>query len=112
MNENSLKQLLTIERLPQLCHSINNVISDEKDSGVIYCVWGEHEVNREAIKHGVRFSMPECPNALAWSVTTKEQAGNYKTVIHCTTDTTEHDEDFIESIREFVSDWKAGIMNA
>ena len=112
LDVNSLKELLTIERLPELCHSINTVISDKKDKGVIYCVWGEHEVNREILKHGVRFSMPMCPNALAWSITSKEKDGGNKTVIHCTTDTSKNDDDFMESIQEFVSDWRTGIMNA
>ena len=109
LDENGLKQQLTIERLPTLCKSIETVIADDKDSGVVYCVWGEHEVNREPLKYGVRFSMPKCPNALAWSITIKEHDGNNNAVIHCTTDTTEHDEDFIESIREFVRDCRDGI---
>lgn len=112
LDENILKQILTIDHLPELCHSINSVISDKKDSGVIYCLWGEHDINREILKHGVRFSLPKCPNALAWSITTKVRLGSNNTVIHCTTDTKENDEDFIESIREFVSDWRVGIMNA
>ena len=112
LDVNSLKNLLTIQRLPELCNSINTVISDKKDRGIIYCIWGEHEVNREILKHGIRFSMPMCPNALAWSVTSKEKDGSNKTVIHCTTDTKINDDDFIESIQEFVSDWRTGIMNA
>ncbi len=111
LDENNLKQLLTIEQLPELCHSINTIISDNKDNGVIYCIWGEHEINREILKHGIRFSLPRYPNALTWSITSKQQTDGKNIIIHCTIDTKEHDEDFIESIQEFVRDWQTGIMN-
>lgn len=106
----SLKKLLTIGRLSELCSSISSVIEDEKEKGVIYCVWGECEVNREELEFGIRFSMPDCPNALAWSITTDE--GSNKTVIHCTINKKQHDEDFIETIRGFVSDWSDGLRKA
>ncbi|MDH5767257.1 MAG: hypothetical protein OEZ38_14675 [Gammaproteobacteria bacterium] len=110
LDKDDLQQLLTIERLPQLCQSISAIIADQTDSGVIYCIWGEHEINREILKHGVRFSLPGCPNAMAWTITSKEQSDGKSIIIHCTTDTKESDEDFIESIREFVDDWRAGII--
>ena len=102
-----LKALLSIARLPDLCASISSVLVDQIDSGRIYCVWGEFAVNREELKHGVRFTLPGCPNALAWSVTT--DPGCTRTVVHCSINKTEHDEDFIETIREFVRDWVNGL---
>lgn len=103
----SLKKILKINHLPNLCNSISTVISDEKNKGVIYCVWGKHEINREILKYGVRFSFPQCPNALTLSVTSEEESN--KIEIRCTTNTDIKDEDFIDSIREFVSDWVVGI---
>ncbi len=105
----NLQNLLTIGQLPKLCDSIQNVISDEKDKGVIYCVWGEQDVSRTILKHGVRFSLTQCPNALTWSVTIKERADSNDIVIHCCTDMKESDEDFTESIREFVRGFPVGI---
>lgn len=107
LDKNSLKELLTIGRLPKLCDSINTVISDKREKGVIYCVWGEFEINREELKYGIRFSLPKCPNALAWSITFDE--GSENIIIHCAINKNEHDEDFIDSIRDFVSDWYNGI---
>lgn len=110
LDEDSLKNLLIIERLPDLCNSIYTVVSHDNDNGIIYCVWGVHKVNREIIKHGVRFSLIDCPNALIWTVTVKEGKGESKINIHCTTDNEEKDEDFIDSIRAFVMGWKHGLM--
>ena len=102
-----LKALLSIARLPELCDSISSVLADQGDHGRIYCVWGEFAVNREELKHGVRFTLPGCPNALAWSVTTDPDS--MTTVVHCSINKTEHDEDFIETIKGFVQDWVNGL---
>lgn len=105
----TIKSLLTIKRLPDLCQSIISVISDNKDHGVIYCVWGQFDVNREIIKDGLRFSLPSCPNALCWTITNDTDC-NYVT-IHCTINTASHDDDFIDSIRQFVDDWSSGLLS-
>jgi len=104
-----LQQLLTIESMPSLCPSITEVLSDHVSHGSIYCLWGEFTINRELLKYGIRFSMPGCPNALAWTIT-KDSDGHL--VIHCTIDKTRHDPDFIDSIEEFVLDWKTGLNHA
>ncbi len=100
----SLKKTLSIARLPELCGSIDKVILDNKNTGKIYCLWGEFEVNREELECGIRFSLPHCPNALAWTITYDEN--NSDIAIHCTIDKKQHDADFIESIEQFVTDWK------
>lgn len=107
--EQQLHRLLTITALPELCASINSVLSHEGDSGSIYCVWGEFDVHREPIRGGVRFSLPGCPNALAWTVTTGFDPVPDKVVVHCTINRTGHDPDFIESLEAFVADWKLGL---
>ena len=104
LDKDSLKETLSIARLPELCHSIDKVILDNGDSGKIYCIWGEFEINREELEHGIRFSLPHCPNALAWTITCDEE--NSEIVIHCTIAKKQHDEDFIESIEQFVADWE------
>ena len=104
-----LKKLLAIKNLPKLCESISSVILDEQKKGIIYCLWGEFEVNREELKYGIRFSLPNCPNALAWSITMDVDSANI--LIHCTINKSVHDIDFIESIEEFISDWSNGILS-
>ncbi len=104
-----LQRRLTISELPRWCASIETVLSDAKSSGEIYCVWGVFRVHREDLSHGVRFSLPDCPNALQWTVTTGHQPNPQNTVIHLTINRTEQDQDFIDSIGEFVDAWKAGL---
>jgi len=104
-----LQRRLTISDLPRWCASIEKVLSDAKSSGEIFCVWGVFVTNREDLRHGVRFSLPGCPNAFQWTVTTGHQPNPQHTVIHLTINRTEQDRDFIESILKFVDDWKAGL---
>lgn len=110
LDAGELKNLLVVENLAALCDSISTVTPHEKDRGVMFCVWGEFEVRRDEIRYGVRFSLPNCPNALAWTVTLDDESKGV--VIHCTIDRKKHDEDFVESIREFVESWSEGIIKA
>ncbi|MFA7095351.1 MAG: hypothetical protein WC383_02570 [Gammaproteobacteria bacterium] len=112
VDEAALQRLLTIERLPQLCASIDSVLEDGGEQGRIYCVWGEFPVRREPIRGGARFTLPTCPNALAWTVTTGLPPAPGRVVIHCTINRREHDPDFIESIETFVQDWRQGLESA
>ena len=103
-------QELKIGELDKYCSEINNIINVETvDRAKIYCEWGEFFVERQLIKGGVRFSLPECPNALAWTITTGFEPAPDKVIIHCTINRLEHDEDFIESIELFVKAWKVGL---
>jgi hypothetical protein len=104
-----LQRRLIISDLPSWCASIDKVLSDEGSCGEIYCLWGTFRVHREDIRDGVRFSLPGCPNALQWTVTTGQLPQPQHIVIHLTINRTEHDQDFIDSNRQFVDDWKAGI---
>ena len=106
-----LTAALTIERLPQFCESIDRVLSVDGERGEIYCLWGQFRVHREPIRDGVRFSLPGCPNALAWTVTTNP-ADPPALTVHCTINRRSHDPDFIESIELFVADWAAGLTDS
>ena len=106
---NDLQRRMTISDLPRWCVSIQTVLSDEGSRGEIYCVWGEFRVHREQIRDGVRFTLPGCPNALQWTVTTGQLPNPQHCVIHLTINRTEHDQDFIDSNQQFVDDWKAGL---
>ena len=104
-----LQQRLTISDLPRWCASIDKVLSDASTSGEIFCVWGTFRVNREEIRGGVRFSLPGCANVLQWTVTTELPPDPQQTVIHLTINRLEQDPDFVETIQQFVDDWKAGL---
>lgn len=91
------------------CASIEKVLKDAIGSGEIFCVWGTFAIHRELLTHGVRFSLPECPNTFQWTVTTGQAPNRLQTVIHATINRTEQDQDFIESLVQFVEDWKAGL---
>src|SRR5512143_3073069 len=103
-----LQRRLTIRELPRWCASIERVLSDEKISGEIYCVWGTFLTRREEMSHGVRFTLPGCANAVQWTVTTGHPPNPQHTVIHLSINRPEQDQDFVDSIRKFVDDWKAG----
>ncbi|AKH20553.1 hypothetical protein [Sedimenticola thiotaurini] len=103
-----LQALITLEQLPSLCASIDTLLEQRGEEGQIYCVWGAFEVTRQKIRDGVRFTLPGCINALAWTIT----ANPDHIVIHCTINRAEHDQDFIESIEQFVEDWRTGLAEA
>ena len=105
----TLQRRLTIGDLPHWCESIEKVLSDKTTNGEIFCVWGTFDIRREEINGGVRFSLPTCPNVMQWTVTTGQQPDPQSTVIHATINRTEHDEDFIDSLQQFVDDWKTGL---
>ena len=105
-----LQQSLTIDGLPRFCASIDKVLESADDRGRIYCVWGEFSVHRENINGGVRFSLPSCPNAVAWTVTSGHAPEPQQTVVHFTINRPQHDQDFIDSIEVFVADWKQGLQ--
>jgi hypothetical protein len=106
-----LKNRLTIATLPSWCDSIEKILGDFKTRGEIYCVWGVFEIQREELLHGVRFTLPGCPYAMQWTVTTGHNPEPLHTVIHLTTNRTEHEDEFVDSIRKFMLDWKKGLAS-
>jgi len=103
-------QALTVKKLAAYCSDIDKVLAvDSDDKGSVYCVWGEFTVERQWINGGVRFTLPGCPNALSWTLTTGFPPSPDQVVIHCTINRTEHEDDFIESIQTFVESWKKGL---
>lgn len=103
-------QNLSVARLHHYCAEIEKILRvDDENSAQVYCLWGEFTVHRQVIRGGVRFTMPHCPNALAWTITTGLDPAPDQVVIHATINRTEHDEDFIESIQIFIEAWKRGL---
>ncbi len=105
-----LKKLLTINSLTKLCASISDITIRKENEADIYCIWGAFNVSREELRCGVRFSLLNCPHALAWTITLNKV--NQNIIIHCTIDKTEQEPDFVESINDFVENWSDGITKA
>jgi len=104
-----LQRRLTIADLPHWCVSIDKVVSDKNTNGEIFCVWGTFLANRELMRNGVRFTLPDCPNAFQWTVTTGHQPDPLTTYIHASINRVEQDQDFVDSLQKFVDDWKDGL---
>lgn len=106
---NELQRYLRIESLPLWCASIQAVLSHQGERGRIFCTWGEFAIHQEIIRDGVRFTLPDCPSALQWTITADGESRQHRILVHCTINRREHDSDFIEVLEQFMSDWKAGL---
>lgn len=82
-------------------------ISDSEFKGVT--LWGDFNISYYKIKGGVRFTLLDCPNALAWTITTGFPPERNKIVLHLTINRTQKHENFIEEIREFMEEWEEGL---
>jgi len=105
----TLQSRLDIASLPDWCASLYAVREAGDREGEIETVWGIFRVTRECIRGGVRFALPDCPNAFAWTVTTDLPPDEEAVVIHATINRQQHDPDFIESIETFVAEWGEGL---
>ncbi len=93
--------LANIEKMSTQLISIEDVSGRELPIG---SVWGEFTLSRDVIRGGLRFGLIECPNALAWTITTGFPPASEKVVIHATINRTEQSEELIEEIKEFLDD--------
>jgi hypothetical protein len=73
-------------------------------------MWGEFTLRREKIMGGVRFSMLDCPNALAWTITTGYPPDRTKAIIHLTINRTRKQDEFVQEIHHFLDDLLEGII--
>jgi len=107
--EQNLQQQLRIDNLADFCASIYEIVKDEEYQGEISMVWGLFEVRRECIRGGVRFTLPNCLNGVAWTITISLDEANDEVMVHCTINRKEQDADFVESLEDFVNDWREGL---
>ena len=108
-DETRLQRRLQIASLADGCSLIERVLFAEGERGEIFCLWGQFEVRRETLRSGVRFSLPGCPNALAWTITREAGEPKPEILIHCTINRPTQDPDFVASLREFVEAWRNGL---
>lgn len=110
MTVDELQKLLTIDRLPEVCEAVDSVDAAEPLGRVIYfCHWGRYHLRREEILGGVRFWVPDCPNALGLTVTTGLPPDPSKVVIHAAINRVEHDPEFIAATEDLVYSLKSGL---
>ena len=86
-------------------------MDDGKEKARVGTAWGEFTVQWDKINGGVRFSMLECPNAVAWTITTGFPPDRDKIVLHLTINRMKKHHDFIQETNNFLDDWSTGIEN-
>lgn len=106
-----IQTALSISDLPKFCASIYEVMHDYGEQGEINCLWGVFFIRRELINGGVRFTLPDCPNTVAWTVTTGLPPDPDVIDVHCAIRRKEPDPDFQDSVDEFMEDWRKGLEN-
>ncbi len=111
LDEQAIQEQVTVARMGDYCDTIA-VLNADGEMGEIGTVWGEFPVQRQIIRGGVRFALLTCPNALAWTITSGFPPAPDGIVVHGTINRTEHSEEFVDSIAEFMEAWRIGLENA
>ena len=91
--EKVIREKLTLGNLEQFCESIF-ALDENADVCLTGGMWGEFTVRRDPIMGGIRFSMLNCPNALAWTINRERKQ-----------------EEFVEEIHLFLEDLANGIAS-
>ena len=105
----TLYKSIDVLSCPQFCPSIEEIVDGVENEGEANTIWGVYKIERMRLKLGLRFSMPDCPNAMQWTITTDDAQQGKKVTIHCTINHQTHDPDFVASLDEFVAEWKDGL---
>lgn len=107
-SEKEIQEKLTLQNLERFCESIFPL-----EAGIEQCLiggmWGEFTLRRDQIMGGVRFSMLDCPNALAWTITTGYPPARDKAVVHLTINRERKQVAFVEEIHLFLADIEKGL---
>lgn len=108
--ESDIRRLCTVENLPVLCGDVYEITHPASTDAAaeISCVWGLFAAHAEPVRNGVRYALITCPNALQWTITTR----NGETTIHCTINQAAPDPDFAESIGAFMDKFHDGLSEA
>ncbi len=105
-----IRNKVSIDTLPLFCEDIEEVDAAEELGRVIYFRhWGRFHLRQEDVMGGVRFSVPDCPNALAWTVTTGYPPYPEKIVLHATINRIGHVAEFIEATKALLTTLKTGL---
>ena len=102
--ESEIQKRFNFHKLESMSNELFLLEIIDKNHAQIGSLWGEFTLQRTLIKGGLRFALLECPNALAWTITTGYEPAPEGMTIHLTINRTEKDQDFIEEIEEFLDD--------
>lgn len=110
VTETQIQELVHPASLEEYTESmfVLETISQSEFLGVT--LWGEFQISYHKIKGGVRFTLLDCPNALAWTITTGYPPERKKVVLHATINRTQKPESFLEEIHEFMEEWEKGLF--
>ncbi|TBW29991.1 hypothetical protein [Gramella sp. KN1008] len=103
-SEACLHEALTLNKLDSLSNDIFLIGGHNEEAAEIGGIWGEFTLSRSKIKGGLRFALLECPNALAWTVTTDLPPNPDTVTIHLTINREQKDASFLEEVEEFLDD--------
>ncbi len=106
--EGVLQRYIDVGNLPEWCASIEEVLTSQGSRGEIRTSWGEATVHRELINGGVRFSCPNNPHAMQWTITS-DAARPAEVLLHLTTNRAEHVAEDQERMELLLADWRAGL---
>ncbi len=108
-DQDQIKKGINFDNLNDLCENI--FVMDCKDNlAEIGSMWGEFSLQKDNINGGLRFSLLECPNALAFTITTGFPPEPNKIVIHLTVNRLELKLEFIKEIEDLLNDWEIGLL--
>ena len=107
-SETDIQKRININSIPEFYPDIILLNGNEADFQ-IGCIWGEFTIRRDNIKGGIRYAMLDCPNALAWTITTGYPPARDKIVIHLTINRQQKPREFIDEINEFLDGWEKGL---
>lgn len=102
--ENQIQELLTLSSLDKMTNLLFIIGDQNEVQAEIGGLWGEFTLTRSEIKGGLRFALKECPNALAWTVTTGYPPAREAIVMHLTINRHQKQQEFLEEIAEFMED--------
>jgi hypothetical protein len=108
-NQNWIQENVSIDNLEKITET-NFVIEKRGDNALIGTLWGEFDLSYDKINGGVRFALTSCPNGLAWTITTGFPPEREKVIIHATIYRTQKQQEFIDEINDFLSDWEKGLI--
>ena len=103
-DEKKIQSKLTLENLDLISNDIFAIESKDDSETKIGCGWGEFTLTRFEIRGGLRFALVECPNALAWTITTGFAPNPEAIVLHLTINRKTQNKHFIDEIEAFLDD--------
>lgn len=109
--ESEIQAKLGLPQLEAYSNLLFNLGEPQENESAIGGLWGEFTLERHPIKGGLRFSLRECPNALAWTLTTGYPPKRDALLIHLTLNRERKAAEFIEEIEEFLEDHQEALFH-